>query len=73
MIKYIIKTFVTCKQSFSRVKRNGGNVNIKARLEGLFIALICWSITVACVSVFPNKLLGALVAVGYGLFFLCDE
>jgi hypothetical protein len=52
--------------------QKGGNVKIKESLEGLFLGLICWSIAAACISVFPNKLLGALVALVYGIYFLSD-
>jgi hypothetical protein len=52
--------------------QKGGNVKIKESLEGLFLGLLCWGLTVVCISVFPNKLLGAIVALVYGVFFLCD-
>jgi hypothetical protein len=49
-----------------------GNVKILARFEGLFLGLLCWSLAVVCISVFPSKLLGALVAVVYGVYLLSE-
>ena len=57
--------------TFSNIQ-NGGNVKILVRFEGLFLGLFCWGIAVACISVFPNKALGALVAMVYGVYFLTD-
>jgi len=58
--------------TFSNLK-NSGNVKIIAKLEGLFLGLICWGLAVVCISVFPIKALGALVAGSYGIYLLCDK
>lgn len=75
----MLVNFIQHQNNLSRLSntfshmQNGGNVKIIAKFEGMFLGLICWGLAVVCISVFPNKALGAIVAGIYGLYLLCDN